>query len=76
MVIDYKDRLLYSSTGYIKALNYYLVVKAPFPVSKDDLFVNYTEATEEEYKDYQFFIKVRAKTRRESISRNKGEHND
>ena len=75
-MIDYRGRLLYSSTGYIKAKNFYLVVKAPFSVPKDDLFVNYTEATEEEYKDYQFFIKVRAKTRRESISRNKGDNND
>lgn len=75
-MIDYRGRLLYSSTGYIKAKNFYLVVKAPYSVPKDDLFVNYTEATEEEYKDYQFFIKVRAKTRRESISRNKENNND
>lgn len=76
MEIDFKNRFLYSSTGYIKAKNFYLVVKAPYSVPKDDLFVNYTEATEEEYKDYRFFIKVRAKTKKESISRNKGEHND
>lgn len=75
-MIDYRGRLLYSSTGYIKAKNFYLVVKAPYSIPKDDLFVNYTEATEEEYKDYQFFIKVRAKTRRESISRNKENNND
>ncbi len=75
-MIDYRGRLLYSSTGYIKAKNFYMVVKAPYSVPKDDLFVNYAEATEEEYKDYQFFIKVRAKTRRESISRNKENNND
>ena len=75
-MIDYKNRYYYSSTGYIKAKNFYLVVKAPYSIPKDDLFVNYTEATEEEYKDYQFFIKVRAKTRRESISRNKENNND
>ena len=75
-MIDYRDRSLYSSTGYIKAKNFYLVVKAPYSIPKDDLFINYTEATEEEYKDYQFFIKVRAKTRRESISRNKENNND
>ena len=75
-MIDYRGRLLYSSTGYIKAKNFYLVVKAPYSIPKDDLFINYTEATEEEYKDYQFFIKVRAKTRRESISRNKENNND
>ena len=75
-MIDYRDRSLYSSTGYIKAKNFYLVVKAPYSIPKDDLFINYTEATEEEYKDYQFFIKVRAQTRRESISRNKENNND
>ena len=76
MTIDYNGRLLYSSTGYVKAKNFYLVVKSPYPIPKDDLFENYTEATEEEYKDYRFFIKVRERTRRESISRNKGDHND
>lgn len=76
METDFKNRFLYSPTGYIKCLNSYKVVKSPFQVPKDDLLENYAEATEEEYLDYRHFLRIRERTRRESISRNKGEHND
>lgn len=68
MEIDFKNRFLYSSTGYIKSLNSYKVVKSPFQVPKADLLENYAEATEEEYLDYRFFLRIKERTKKENPS--------
>ena len=75
-MIDYRDRSLYSSSGYLKAKNYYLVVKAPYQVPSKELFNDFVEATEDEYEDYQHFLRIKAKTKRESILINKENNND